>query len=318
MDFREMQDDKSGQYGRLCGYLDGRGVPDIDAALRELMMAPVLGPLRSLVNPEMLRSAYQSRLTDPDAKINPTRLQTQTNQFQHLIQAVNAFVNGRQELDPIVRDMGAGLEAILKLPVFEDRYPFPGSKRYQAILGYIQNNLASYPFVWYVLTLWNDLRLLGRVITSDPQFAEISRSWLDEWGIAAHAERTLEALGLDAGQAQSGVTILKLLVSQQNWTDHINGETSLSLVKAWLSSEEVRHFLNVNRYDEVLWFNQEAFESMMWWMMTIGWVHLVSDPEKSLTEAFENLFQAYELVQSILAAEEDSAFQVEKLLAGLK
>jgi hypothetical protein len=57
---------------------------------------------------------------------------------------------------------------------------------------------------------------------------------------------------------------------------------------------------------------------MMWWMMTIGWVHLVSDPEKSLTEAFENLFQAYELVQSILAAEEDSAFQVEKLLAGLK
>jgi hypothetical protein len=235
-----------------------------------------------------------------------------------MVRAANGFVNSQQELDPIIREMDAGLEAILKLPVFTDRYPFPGSKRYHAILDYIQSNLVSYPFVWYVLTLWNDLRVLGRVITTEPQFAEISRSWLDEWGISAHVQRTLEALGLDAGQAQSGVTILKLLVSQQNWTDRISEATPLSLAEAWLSSEEVRTFLNVNRFEEVLWFNQEAFESMMWWMMTISLIHQVSDPEKSLTEAFENLFQAYDLVQSLLAAEADSEFQVEKLLAGLK
>ncbi len=318
MDFREVQDDESGQYARLSGSLNGRGVPDIDTALRELRMAPVLEPVRSLVNPELLRAAYQSRLTDPGAKVSHKQLQAHTHHFQYMIQAVNAFVNGQKELDPIVREMSSGLEAILKLPVFADRYPFPGSKRYQAILDYIQSNLASYPFVWYVLTIWNDLRLLGRVVTSEPQFAEISRSWIDEWGISAYVERTLEGLGLDAGQAQSGVTILKLLISQQNWTDRVSEETPLSLTKAWLSSGEVRRFLDVNRFDEALWFNQEAFEAMAWWMMTIGLIHLVSDPEKSLTEAFEDLFQAYELIQSILAAEENSGFQVEKLLAGLK
>ncbi|MDY6872371.1 MAG: alpha-amylase family glycosyl hydrolase [Chloroflexota bacterium] len=318
MNFQELQDDETGQYARLAGLLNGSGVPSIDDALRELRMAPVLEPLGALVNPEMLRSVYQSRLTDQKAKLSQDLLQVQTNTFRAMIQSVNTYVNGHQDLDLIVREMTAGLEAILKLPVFAERYPFPGSKRYQAILDYIQTNLVSYPFVWYVLTLWNDLRLLGRVITTEPQFAEISRSWLDEWGISAHVQRTLEALGLDTGQAQSGVTILKLLISQQNWTNQIDEKTPLSLAKRWFASEEVRRFLNVNRFEDVLWFNQEAFESLLWWMMTVGLVQLISDPEKSLTEAFESLFQAYDLIQSILNAEINSEFQVEKLLAGLK
>ncbi|MCB2203019.1 alpha-amylase [bacterium] len=318
MDFREVQDGENGQYTRLASLLNGRGVPNIDDALRELRMAPVLDPLGALVNPDMLRAAYQSRLMDQKAKLSQDQLQTQKNAFGNLIQAVNAYVNGHQDLAPIISEMNAGLEVILKLPVFADRYPFPGSKRYQAILDTIQTNLVSYPFVWYVLTLWNDLRLVGRVITAEPQFAEISRSWLDEWGISTHVQRTLEGLGLDTGQAQSGATILKLLVSQQNWTDQLSEATPLSLAEQWLSSEEVRQFLNINRFEDVLWFNQEAFESMMWWMMTIGLIHLVSDPEKSLTEAFEQLFVAYELVQGILAAEAKSDFQVKKLLAALK
>lgn len=318
IDFREVQDDENGQYSRMASYLNGKGVPSVDTALREIMMAPVLDPLRSLVNPEMLRSAYQSRLTNPDHKLNPNQIRGHANQFQRMIEAVNAFVNGTEDIDSIVQEVGAGFEAILKLPVFEERYPFPGSKQYRTILDYIQSNLASYPYVWYVLTLWNDLRLLGRVITAEPQFAEISCSWIDEWGISTHLEHTLEELGLDTGQAQSGLSILKVLISQQNWMDRVSKETPKSLVKYWLSSEEVRRFLSINRFEDVLWFNQEAFESLIWWMMTIGLIHLVADPNRSLTEAFEVLFQAYSLIEKILAAEEESEFQVEKLLAGLK
>jgi len=44
----------------------------------------------------------------------------------------------------------------------------------------------------------------------------------------------------------------------------------------------------------------------------------VADPEKSLTESLETLFDAYALIQSLLAAEEKSEFQIEKLLEALK
>ncbi len=214
--------------------------------------------------------------------------------------------------------MQAGLESILKLRIFETRYPFPGSKQYSEIVEYVQNNLVDYSFIWTVLVVWNDLRLLGRIITPEGSYTEISRSWLDEWGLARHVDQTLQEMGFDAGQAHSAVTILKLLVSQQDWTTHLAGETAAGLMEKWLGSQEVRSFLSVNRHRDVLWFNKEAFESMMWWMMTIGLIDQVSKPELSLTEAVEHLFDAYTLVQTILEAEKDSDYQVEKLLEGLK
>ncbi len=303
MDFHEVNDNDSGQYRHLANYLNGRGVPSISEAIRELMLAPVLNPLRELINPANLKKIYQTRIVVEKNKLNSEVLNVQTEKYRYLIQAINSFVDGHQNLDAILQEMQSGLEVILKLPVFETRYPFPGSKQYKEMITYIQGNLAAYPFIWYVLTIWNDLRLIGRVKTPDRSYAEISRSWLDEWGIARLTGNTLEQLGLDSGQAQSGVTILKLLVSQQNWIEDIHSDTALSLMERWLSTEEIRTFLNVNRYHDKLWFNKEAFESMMWWMMTIALVTVVSDPEKSLTEAVEILFEAYSLIQELLDAE---------------
>jgi hypothetical protein len=76
--------------------------------------------------------------------------------------------------------------------------------------------------------------------------------------------------------------------------------------------------LKINRYRDKLWFNKEAFESVIWWMMTAGLLQLTSDPEKSLTSTIENLFDAWVLDKSILKAETNSEYQLEKLLEGLK
>ena len=318
IDFHEVDDNDEGQYRQLANYLNGRGVPSIVEAIRELMLAPVLNPIRELINAQNLHEIFHARVTDPTVKLNPEILQVQSEKFRYLIQSVNGFVNGQQDTEAIIEEMQAGLESILKLRVFETRYPFPGSKQYTEIVEYVQKNLVDYSFIWTVLVVWNDLRLLGRIITPTDTFTEISRSWMDEWGIARHVDQTLQELGFDAGQAHSAVTILKLLVSQQEWTTQIEGETAAGLMEKWLGSQEIRSFLGVNRYRDVLWFNKESFESMMWWMMTIGLIAQVSKPDLSLTEAVEHLFDAFTLVQTILEAEEDSDYQVEKLLEGLK
>ena len=79
-----------------------------------------------------------------------------------------------------------------------------------------------------------------------------------------------------------------------------------------------RTFLNINRYQDKLWFNKESFESMLWWMMTTALIGLVADPDKSLTEDIEILLEAYERIKAIQEAETESEYQVEKLLDGLK
>jgi len=55
LDFREVNETADGRYGHMAAYLNGRGVPSIDIALRETFLQPVLAPFRALVSAEMLR-----------------------------------------------------------------------------------------------------------------------------------------------------------------------------------------------------------------------------------------------------------------------
>jgi hypothetical protein len=182
----------------------------------------------------------------------------------------------------------------------------------------MQENLGNYPFSWYILLLWNDLRLMGRVITDNEQSSEISRSWMDEWGINRQIQNLLEELGFDYHQAKSGVTILNLLIRQQDWIADIEEISSVGLLERWLTQDEVRSFLNINRYRGKLYFNKEAFESLMWWMLSIGVISIASDPEKSLAEFIERLIVAYDRITDLLSAEKESDYQLDILLGSLK
>jgi len=43
IDFKQVDDNGLGQYAQLTAYLNGRGVPSIDEAMKELMLSPVFG-----------------------------------------------------------------------------------------------------------------------------------------------------------------------------------------------------------------------------------------------------------------------------------
>jgi len=318
MDFRVVNDNEYGQYAQLNAYLSGRGVPSIHDSIRELILAPILQPIRELINPAAIKGQYLLRLTGENKKFDVDQLQIHHEKFRRLLIAINEHINGSENLQPILRQMQRSHEAILSLPVFDELYPFPQSANYNAALEYVQKNLGKYPFVWYVLLIWSDLRLIGRVKSSQAHYPEIGLSWLEELGISKIIQRTFEGLGFDSQQSYSGLTILRLLMSQQNWVDRMDTKSPTSLLESWLSDEEIRKFLNINRYQGILWFNKEAFESFMWWMMTVALICLSADPERSHTEIVEKVIQAHQLIKEFIKAEEASEFHVDKLLEALK
>jgi len=178
--------------------------------------------------------------------------------------------------------------------------------------------MSSEAAMWYTLFLWNDLRSLGKAITADERYIEISRSWLEEWGVLRVVRVELEKLGLQPQEAYRTETVLKLLIQRQNWVLSVQKISAKELIETWFAEDEIRSFLNINRYRDKLWFNKEAFEELMWWMLTIALIRLMADPQKSLAEVVEHLFEAHELIDKILAAEAVSDYQVDKLLEGLK
>jgi glycosidase len=318
MDFRIVNDNEHGQYAQLNAYLNGRGVPSIHNSIKELILSPILQPLRELINPGALKTQYQLRLREIGEKFNFDQLQIQQEKIQRLLFVISEHINGSENMQPIMRQMQKSYEALLALHVFEEHYPFPQSKNYLEALKFTQKNLEENPFAWYVLLMWNDLRLIGRVKSSQKDYPEIGLSWMEEWGISKIVQTTFEDLGYDEEEASRGLTILRLLINQQNWIMDQDLASARRTLETWLSSDEIRRFLNINRYKEILWFNKEAFEALLWWMMTIGLLSLTSEPDRSHTEIVEKVIQAFQLIKDLLIAEEASEYQVEKLLEALK
>lgn len=66
MDVRVVQDTPMRQYHEIAAYLNRRGVPSIDEALREVMVEPIRAPFRELVNAGTLRRLLEARGTQAD------------------------------------------------------------------------------------------------------------------------------------------------------------------------------------------------------------------------------------------------------------
>ncbi|HDQ73178.1 MAG TPA: alpha-amylase, partial [Chloroflexi bacterium] len=60
LDFREVQDDESHRYSQLTAYLDGRGVPNVEDAMRELLLQPLHQAFRALVNADTFERISES------------------------------------------------------------------------------------------------------------------------------------------------------------------------------------------------------------------------------------------------------------------
>jgi hypothetical protein len=85
-----------------------------------------------------------------------------------------------------------------------------------------------------------------------------------------------------------------------------------------LEDEDVRRFLQINRYQNVLWFNKEAFEQLLGWLVAISVISLNSDPGMAITQLDDEIVNQYRVLQQLKKAQSKSDYQLEKLLEATK
>jgi hypothetical protein len=64
----------------------------------------------------------------------------------------------------------------------------------------------------------------------------------------------------------------------------------------------------------VLWFNQQSFERLLWWLLLLAAVMLQADPARSQDEAAEALAACHATLRRLRAAAAESGYQVEQML----
>ncbi len=316
LDFRTVQDDAYGSYRQLNNYLAGRGVPNIDEALRELLLQPVQAPFRQIINPGYFQHLLDQRLDGEKSALAVGLLDETRTKMSHLLDGVTYMSGpaaGREQLPELT---ARELEKILALPLLEKRYPLPGSRLYPRAAKYLVDGLQINDTRWLALFAYCFTHRLD-VLSGGAESADQTLSLFDEWQLGRMLAETVQQMGHSEEEAGRVIRQVKLLISQHCWFEQL-GELPLEkILQGWLAKEEVRGFLGINRYKNVLWFNHEAFDDFVWWMLLVAVLEAMNDPRLSASAVIERLVGMHDVIVKLQTAEEASGYQVEKLLAAV-
>ncbi len=302
LDFREVRDSEWRQYAQLASYLNGRGVPDVEEALREVFLQPVHYPFRELVNADMFRRLMAAGRQDGEPDEEWTALVDEVEQKTiHLLREVKQLAQGNGDEANIARGIRQKLEAISRLETLD-------STTYPICLG------------------WLFTHALGQVVDEADcahNCAQISRSWMDEWLLGKIVVGALRDLGLDEGAAWWAVTTIKMLTNHQRWFEILSSEPgkdvpAYRVLASWMADDEVQQFLQVNRYQDILWFNGETFDQLLRWMLVVAEITARADPLRPADEIARDIASYHDIEEELQRAKEESGYQVEKLLGAAR
>jgi glycosidase len=234
MDIREVRDEV-GLYANLCGYLNGRGVPSIEQAMRELFLQPAHVAVRALVNADII-----ARLTRGEA--DEPWLDTLTEDAREAYAQASGFALGEGDPAAVAADLRATVErALATLEPSDD------------------------PATWGVLWAWLALRGLGPVVAPEAPILT-ARALVDEWTLTRLVEDALRGAGLDAAGAAWHATLVRALVAHEDWAATYAEAPLADMVEGWLQDEDVRKLWGINRHRDVLWFNGESLNVWLTWL----------------------------------------------------
>jgi hypothetical protein len=321
LDFREVEDNEWHHYAHLAAFLNGRGVPDLDEAMKEILLRPVHHPFKELVNATMFSRLMDGRLTKPDGVVDGELLGDVEAKVSSLLHEMRGFAGGEGDVTALAEEMTRKVETILGLPILKQVAALSGTEKGREVDAYLKTHLGDDPSQWGCLFGWLFVHALGKV-SSDADFEQQSRSWIDEWQLGRIIAGALRDLGLDEDGAWQAVGIIKLTTTHHGCFEGGGprqrgegaGDQLYRIVESLLTDNEVHRFLQVNRHQEMLWFNKEAFDLLLWWIFLITVVESAADPRLEPEERGEVIAHHYETVRGLRQAAERSGYQVEKLL----
>ncbi|HZB96042.1 MAG TPA: hypothetical protein VE268_08785, partial [Herpetosiphonaceae bacterium] len=321
LDFREVQDNEWHHYANLASYLGGQGVPNIEEALRETFLQPIHYPFRELVNAGMFGWIIDNRVTKLGKQPDPALLKEAEEKMLRLLHEVKRFMGGSGDDQVLAGEIRRELEALLQIQAVSTPTATPTApdEDEDDVAAYLRTAMGDDLPTWGTILSWLFVHNLGK-IAGDKDFEQQSRSWIDEWLLGRIIASCLQDLGQDDTAAWRSVRLIKILVSQQRCFEETAQEEKQAyrILENWFQDDDVQQFVQVNRYQGILWFNKEAFDQLLQRIMVVAYLTLKAQPAVAVVEQDDEIAACYEVVKQLQQAAEESQYQVENLLAVAK
>ncbi|MCF7805568.1 MAG: alpha-amylase [Candidatus Marinimicrobia bacterium] len=310
LDFREVYD-QDGQYRQLAEYLNGRGVPSVQEALRETMLQPLHEKARPIFNAKLFRTlqkfAADSDKMDSDI---PSQLKSHLRGF---LKALSEYTGNAEGVERVLPEAMERIKAVLTIGTATEESGADLSKEAAADIERVLTRLEENPDAPTTLLAWALLSRIGGLV-AETDIPGRSRTWIDEYLLGQLLADLFRQLEIPADRIDKLVRTVKMLTVAQDWYDTEDGERAEAyrIMESLLKLEDVRYYLGLNRHQNTLWFNDEAFDTLTHWLRLILLTDALSE------EAIDRFNSGNDIVRKFEQAKKDSGYKVEQLLEELK
>jgi len=306
LDFKEVLDNEYNHYNQLYVNLNGSGVRCIEEKLKEIILKPIYEKLHIVFNKENYETLF-----DLKDSINTKSKQFFTvmkEKFSSLLASIKNYYSMNGDIEKIAINVMDKLNVIIGFDSI--------TKDSSDLMDYIRLGLnVNRKQIFYTLYSWLFLHQIGNIADEDKGVV-YSRSWIDEWMLGRKIEFLFNELGINDMNSWEVIELIKILTIYNNWIYNEEVDTAYNFLNHLIRDQEVNQFLQINRYQDILWFNKERLEKLTWWLCTIGVINASLDSNKKTIQKVYN--RIFKLIKTILEAAKGSDFQVEKLLLLLK
>ncbi len=320
VDFREIQDDRAGHYGQLESLLQGRGVPDVEEALKEMILAPIHDPFREIMNPLMLQRLSNLHRDGFDAPQSEKAVNLFRESVGKLLQEIERKTDAGDDHTKIVEDILRLLRSIVRLSLETSTewrvYPKLrlALSRLRALTFTEKGPKSTF---WRVSLAWLVVTDLGR-IKLDREYEQQSAAWIDEWLLGKIIFQTFQSLGCDEEKAKGEADLVKILTCHRHWfvSQPKKDETRSKLTGLFLD-QDAQQFLQFNWYDNVLWFNKERHEELMEWLLLVSIYDVLARNMAMDDLMVAAVWERLKTIRRVLQMAERSKYRVESMLSAL-
>jgi glycosidase len=265
-DFREIRDDGRGLLRQLDRLLNGRGVRNINEAVRKIRFASLHRSFQGIFNPDTARRLVRlAGEAKSESELALSLRETLSPALSSFFREVSRAGGTRFPAAAPDRVLGS-LEAVLLL------LPAPGIPSWKcsaACRPALKHVLALIPQAGddrllglRVLLLWSVLKEIEKELSARPG----ETTWLKEWFLGETSVEFLESLGADWDTALREFALLTILLRHAGKIGALKSARRIASLAPIFEDAEVKGFLNFNWYEDTLWLSAERIGEMADWL----------------------------------------------------
>lgn len=312
LDFRVVTSDAAHDYASLYSLIGDKGVPEIEHSLSELFLHSIIDPFKQIIDYGYLNYLMKKSFSGAELEINDREdIRAKITDF---LVGIKKHIRVVQNIDDLSLGISELVCTVLQLPGIRKTLYLPGSEKTEQIADFLLTPLMASKGRWMTLFAWAVVSQIGKLQATD-QSEELTLSWMDEWQLGKYFRETLAVAGCQESEIQKLYLSLKIGIAQQNWDAQSKGKSLKTVLQQWLSEPEIQYFLQINRYNDILWYNRESFDELAWWLAVIPFIKTASDKKLNASKIAEKAISLYDFLTALKKLEKNSQFQIAKLIS---